>query len=86
MKKIDFLKVCEQHAVNPRAMKRKLHEDGLYRKTVTEYKFLRCMMIHYPDLAFCRQSDYENEVEYADKHAPFRLIDAMLKAEKEVVQ
>jgi hypothetical protein len=84
MKKSDFLKVCEDHAVNPRAMKRRLHEDGLYRKTATKYEVLRCMMIHCTDLMFCRQSDYENEVEYADKHAPSRLIDAMLSAEKEV--
>lgn len=84
MKKSDFLKVCEDQAVNPRAMKRKLHEDGLYRKTASKYEVLRCMMIHYPYLTYCRQSDYENEVEYFDKHASMRLIEAMLSAEKEV--
>jgi hypothetical protein len=84
MKKTDFLKVCEQHAVNPRAMKRRLQEDNINRKDASRYEVLRCMMINYPDLAFCRQDNYENEVEYFDKHAPSRLIDAMLEAQKEV--
>lgn len=84
MKKSDFLKLCEDHAVNPRAMKRKLHEDGLYRRTATKYEVLRCMFIHCTDLMFCRQSDFADEVEYADKYAPMRLINAMSKAEHEV--
>jgi hypothetical protein len=84
MKKSDFLKACEYHAVNPRAMKRKLKEDDISRKDASPYDVLKCMMIHCTDLMFCRQSDYENEVEYADKHAPSRLIDAMLEAQKEV--
>lgn len=84
MKKIDFLKVCEQHQINPKALKRKINEDGISRKDASHYEVLRCAMIHAPDLMYCRQSDYENEVEYFDKHAPSRLIDAMLSAEKEV--
>lgn len=84
MKKNAFLKVCAYHAVNPRVMNRKLQQDGLYRRTATKYEVLRCMMIHYPDLAYSRQSDFENEVEYFDKHAPTRLIEAIKAAEKEV--
>ncbi|MDO9180646.1 MAG: hypothetical protein Q7U16_20335 [Agitococcus sp.] len=86
MKKIDFLKECEQHQVNPKALKRKMNEDDISRKDASRYDVLKCMMIHCTDLMFCRQSDYENEVEYADKHAPSRLIDAMLEAQKEAEQ
>jgi hypothetical protein len=84
MNKTDFLKVCEQHQINPKALKRKMNEDGISRKYAFLYDVLKCAMIHAPDLMFCRQSDYENEVEYFDKHAPSRLIDAMLEAQKEV--
>jgi hypothetical protein len=86
MNKTDFLKVCEQHQINPKALKRKLKEDDISRKDASPYDVLKCMMIHCTDLMFCRQSDYENEVEYADKHAPSRLIDAMLEAQKEAEQ
>jgi hypothetical protein len=86
MNKTDFLNFCEQHQINPKALKRKMKEDRISRKDASRYDVHKCAMIHAPDLMFCRQSDYENEVEYADKHAPSRLIDAMLEAQKEAEQ
>jgi hypothetical protein len=74
MKKSDFLKACEYHTVNPRAMKRKLKEDDISRKDASRYDVLKCMMIHCTDLMFCRQSDYENEVEYADIKPPTKYL------------
>lgn len=83
MNKSEFKKLCERHAVNHHALNRKLVEDGIVRKDATKYQILRCLMIHCTDLLYCRESDFEHEVEYFDRHAPMRLIDEMTRAENE---
>ena len=69
-----YKKIAKKYNVVPKALKRKMVQDGVKPDTKNRLEILEVLFVYAPDLFYTREDEFENSVDYLDINTPLLLI------------